>query len=444
MRLQSFIRPYCVLLLFAALSVAMAYPTRAQDQTDSDPQVQDQNPAETPAVDPKLVATHKQAAIIKVEDDKGQALPLLTFCLDKDGNILAGVGTKTGEIRVFDPDGKYVRSWAVTVKPEAVFAASDGSVYVAGDGKLLKYDGQGKLILEADAPHAAAIKADASKLRELVIAQAKQRAEMYAKQGEIYQQAIDRFQKEIDKLNAKGEDALTDADKQRIEAYEKAIANYKRSKENFAKYAQQNPAEDLTEEQIQQQVERMVASKMKMASVSAADGDVFVVAPAFVGYGFEVWRTDDEFQNGKRIVSELRGCCGQMDAQACSNGVFVAENARYRVSRYDRAGELTCNWGESDRKGLVGFGSCCNPMNVAFGPNGDVYTAEATLGRVKRFSPTGEFLGLVGSVEIVPGCKKVSIAVNADGSRVYMLDITRTHIVMMVRKAGATAIVAAE
>jgi sugar lactone lactonase YvrE len=423
-----------MLLLSAAMSVTVADPLRAQGE----------NAPETPAVDAKLVPTHEQAAIIKVVDKQGQALPLLTFCLDKDGNILAGVGAEAGEIRVYDPDGKFVDSWAVAVKPEAVYAAADGNIYVAGAGKLLKYDNQGALLLKADAPHAAAIMADASKLRAQVIAQAKSRAETYARQGEIYQQAIDRFQKQVDDLKATGEDALTEADKQRITSYETAIESYKQSKETFAKYAQQNPAEDLTEEQIQQQIERMVASKMKMASVSAADGDVFVVAPSFVGYGFEVWRTDDAFENGKRIVSELRGCCGQMDAQACSNGVFVAENARYRVGRYDRDGKETCTWGEGDREGVVGFGSCCNPMNVAFGPNGDVYTAEATLGRVKRFSPTGEFLGLVGSVEIVPGCKKVSIAVNADGSRVYMLDITRTHIVMMVRKTGDTAIAATE
>jgi len=70
-------------------------------------------------------------------------------------------------------------------------------------------------------------------------------------------------------------------------------------------------------------------------------------------------------------------------------------------------------------------------MNVAFGPDGAVYTAEDNTGRIKRYSPDGELLGLVGSVDLVPGCKNCSIAVNADGSRVYMLDITRGHIVRM-------------
>jgi hypothetical protein len=77
-------------------------------------------------------------------------------------------------------------------------------------------------------------------------------------------------------------------------------------------------------------------------------------------------------------------------------------------------------------------------MNVAFGPENTVYTAEASSGRIKRYSTTGELLELVGNVDIVPGCKKVSIAVNKDGSRVYMLDITRTHIVAMTRKSSET------
>jgi len=70
-------------------------------------------------------------------------------------------------------------------------------------------------------------------------------------------------------------------------------------------------------------------------------------------------------------------------------------------------------------------------MNVAFGPGGAVYTSEDDTGRIKRYSPDGELLGLVGAVDLVPGCKNVSIAVNSDGSRVYMMDITRDRVLRM-------------
>ena len=46
---------------------------------------------------------------------------------------------------------------------------------------------------------------------------------------------------------------------------------------------------------------------------------------------------------------------------------------------------------------------------------------------------------LVGQVELVPGCKKVAISVSPKGDQVYMLDITRGHIVVMTRSAPRSA-----
>jgi hypothetical protein len=38
-------------------------------------------------------------------------------------------------------------------------------------------------------------------------------------------------------------------------------------------------------------------------------------------------------------------------------------------------------------------------VNFDFAPNGTLYTAESGVGRVKKYSPQGEFLGLVGYVD---------------------------------------------
>ncbi len=374
-----------------------------------------------------MAPTHQQTALIQVVDGQG----LNTFCLDHDGNVLAGVGTGPGEIRVYSPAGKLKTLWETKVKTEAINTDPQGNVYVAGDGKVLKYDRNHKLILEADAPHAGAMKADAAGLREQVVQQFQQRTEVYTRQIEVYADQVKRFEKEIATLKAK--DELTDADEQRIDVYTRAIDSYQRNIEQFQQYVQQNPAKELTEEQIQQQIAAMVGSKLAVSSISATDDAVFVACRAQEGYGFDVWRTKPDLTEAECIVTGLRGCCGQMDVQASEAGVFVAENSRKRVCRFDSKGEKVCEWGESSAESLEGFGSCCNPMNVAFGPNGEVYTAEATSGRIKRYSPDGTLVGLVGTVEIVPGCKKVSIAVSQDGSRVYMLDITRGHIVVMTR-----------
>jgi hypothetical protein len=369
-----------------------------------------------------FTATHEQTATIKVAaEDK--PLPLQTFCLDAAGNILAGLGNGEGEIRVLDADGEFLRSWKTPVTPEALNVAPDGAVLVAGGGKLLKYDREGRLLLEKESPHAASIKENAAKIREDVINQFKQRSQVYAQQIELYEA-------EIKKLKANGE--LSDLDQRRVAAYERNI-------EALRRYVAQNADNQPSDEQIEQQVAAMSAYKLKFSSISASGNDVFVAVPAMVGYGYDIWRMSDTLDDAKNIVTGLRGCCGQMDVQCNADGVFVAENSRHRVCRYDRDGELITTWGQRATEGVVGFGSCCNPMNVAFGPGGDVYTAESTTGRIKRYSPSGELLGLVGNVDLVPGCKKVSIAVSRDVSRVYMLDMTRTHIVLMTRKANKEA-----
>ena len=91
---------------------------------------------------------------------------------------------------------------------------------------------------------------------------------------------------------------------------------------------------------------------MRMSSISATRADVYVACPATQGYGFDVWRTDPQFDNAKKVVTELRGCCGQMDVHANEDGVYVAENGRFRVARFNRDGELVGQWGQrEDRTG---------------------------------------------------------------------------------------------
>jgi hypothetical protein len=145
-----------------------------------------------------------------------------------------------------------------------------------------------------------------------------------------------------------------------------------------------------------------------------------------------VWRLTNQFADAKKIVTGLSGCCGQMDVQANSDGVFVAENSRKRVRRFDADGKSILDWGKSS-EGVDGFGSCCNPMNLAFGADGAVYTAEDTTGRIKKYSRDGKLLSVVGAADVVPGCKKVSIGVSNKGDRVYMLDITRNTVAVLSR-----------
>jgi hypothetical protein len=369
--------------------------------------------------------THKQVATISINGGDREETSLNCFCLSPKGTLLAACGAGPGEIREFTPTGEFVTSWSIAFKPEAINLGSDGNIYVAGQGKLLKLSDGGEVLLEADAPHVEAIAANPEKIREEIIEQHKQMREQFGTQIKTYEDMLKP-------LKDKPEEERTAEENQQIEMFEQVIKQY-------TEMTDQYNAEDLTEEELDKQVAANIEYKSRIASIDEYDGKVFIATGAIEGYGYNVWKMDHEFTGGEVIISDLSGCCGQMDVQCCENGIFVAENSRHRVGRYDTAGEMLTSWGKQAREGLQGFGSCCNPMNVAFGSDGSVYTAEDDTGRIKQFTPDGELVSLVGKVDVVPGCKKVAIAVAKDGGNVFMLDITNNAIMVMDRlKPGET------
>jgi sugar lactone lactonase YvrE len=122
--------------------------------------------------------------------------------------------------------------------------------------------------------------------------------------------------------------------------------------------------------------------------------------------------------------------------------LYVAENRRHRVVKYDRNGKLLEKWGRHDRKNIDGFGSCCNPMNLCFGPKGELYVAETGLGRIKRYSAEGKFLALVGYVDVprfsrasrlATACSNIAIAVSKDEARIYVLDFKKNIIRILAK-----------
>jgi hypothetical protein len=418
--------------------------------------------AKTATANPdKVVAvpTHRQANKIEVSVAGQPEVKLSCFCLTPEDEILAGCTGAKGEIRVLGTDGKYLSSWSLPVNPDAIFCRADGAVFVAGDGQLIRLSSDGKVELAMESPHSIALKAHPEKLREEVIAQAKAQVKQFKQQSEMYDKMIERADKEISSitdqlsaLDSSGEDTPNaDGEQpaskkrtsprrvasskqsltQRLAMYESQKEQYASAKEQYAKMIGATETGELSEQQIDERVKSSIEYKLKVASVSALNEDVFLATHAAAGYGFEILRMNDRFEDPVTIVKDLSGCCGQMDVKASKDGLFVAENSKHRVCHFDREGKQIGAWGEGARTGLDGFGSCCNPMNVAFGPSDAVYTSEDDTGRIKRYSADGKLLGLIGFVELKPGCKNVSIAVSKDGSRVYMLDITRNFIVQL-------------
>ena len=396
-------------------------------------------------------ATHAQERLIKVVNGNSRD-KLTTFAVDRQGRIIAGVTGEQSLLRVFTSEGDQLAEWPLPVPPEAVNVGPKGDVYVGGAGKLLLLDSAGAVTKVCEAPNLAGAKDAAVVIQKKV----KERAQLdvAAKQQERIRTStkrladlakkiaiIDRELKAIADEASTGPDFDAKEEEQREQErkglLKKRAALVRLGKNlkttiaattgNRGNASGQGPAAEPQPPSIDQ----LVAVQTRIASISASTKDVFFACSSSTGSGFDVWRTDLDFEQGRKVGESLRGCCGQMDVQANDNGVYVAENTKHRVSCYTRDGKSVLDFGSRERGSDASFEGCCNPMNVAFGPGRSVYTAEAGSGRVKRFSADGTFMELVGAVELVPGCKKVSIAVSPKGDRVYMLDITRGHIVVM-------------
>ena len=181
------------------------------------------------------------------------------------------------------------------------------------------------------------------------------------------------------------------------------------------------------------------------ASGVTADEKYFFIA---FGQGFSLRATEDivrlnrDLTEAKVMTRQQFGCCSHIDLDVKEGKLYVAENSRHRVNRFSLEGEKIDTWGSRDRTRIEGFAACCNPVNFDWGPGGDLYTAESGIGRVKRYSPDGQFLGLVGYVDTTKfdngsqlaamSCY-IPVEVSRDGNRVYVMDV-RANFIRVLEK----------
>lgn len=391
--------------------------------------------AETKAV--PFDSTHKQVRMIRPSHD-GKPIALNTFTLDKDGNILACVGgdqveyvpaedgsftTKTTTapklLQKYSPDGDLLCEFELDFKPTAINEAADGSIFVAGLGKVAHLSASGKVLAITDSPHIG----DMDELRKKVEKSAKE--QMKELTGSMQEQT-ERVERMLKNLQDKEESELTDREKKRIEVLEQ-------QKEMYCD--QQKQMEEMYSEMFS--VDAMLQRTMEITSLAVSAKDVFVCCGSAEGFGYEVWRMNHELSEPKKVVSDLGGCCGQCDIQANDDYLVLAENTKFQVGLLDRDGKRVTGFGSQDRTSKEGFGSCCNPMNVRCCSNGDILTAESSIGYIKRFNSEGEFLGTVGKARIGGGCKHVAIDHDEKLDRYYMQYEDRNAICVLLPRSEA-------
>jgi len=195
-----------------------------------------------------------------------------------------------------------------------------------------------------------------------------------------------------------------------------------------------------TDSQVDETTRRRARDRpTRISGIAATDRHVFVAFGSgwSLGSKSRLFRFDLDWENAKLLAEGLRGCCQRCDLAAHNGVLYLAENAAHRVVAYDRDGTILNKWGTQSRLALEGFGSCCNPMNLCFDGEGVLYTAESGLGRVKRYTSDGRFLGLVGYIgverfslagDLAASCSNIAIAVTPDGGRVYVMDFKNNQV----------------
>ncbi|MDB5387553.1 MAG: SMP-30/Gluconolaconase/LRE-like region [Planctomycetaceae bacterium] len=403
-------------------------------------------------------ATHKQQKVISVANTKaGEKLE--DFCVDADGRIfalLAPAGPNDGggvsllgalfgakpsakkgppfacAVHVFDADGKLSEKWPVEFSGQAISTAPDGTILVGGDGRVARFDVHGKKLLEAESPQMTYINKNPEEMR----ARAKEQLES---DRATYSEQVKQFEEqllELKKSKKAPKDSKKPAKDEAADESEFDIRTNEQSlKQMVSLYKQQ--LQVLEKKTVEETLQEVLMGAKRTHSLSASDKDVFVTCPAMAGYGYGVWRTDEKFGQAKEIVKSLSGCCGQMDVQ-CRNGeLYVCENSRHRVVRFNREGKIVSEFGKRDREGEgENFGGCCNPMNLCFSKDGNLYVSESN-GAVKHFTPDGKYLGMVGVAKVDAGCKNSCVAVTADDSRLYYIDINKSQIIVLARNDDA-------
>jgi len=418
---------------------------QAQDEAQADEQAQDEAEAELQrrleeamrayeerlkaeaearAKDPAWQPSHQQVGVIRISK-KDEPPGVQNYCLGPDGNLLVCYGQQqvrleldpeTGtwqikrtagptEIRVISPEGKLLKTWKLDFQPEAICVHGE-TIFVGGDGRLAKLDSEGNVLAVADSP---------------VL------AEPPAAEMTEGQQPAAEEQTQQDSQTAGPQQTGQEAE-QPAESRSVVDALLSALGLGSSPPPPREPPEEFFIRASQQQRLRTITG------LAASDRDLFVACPMREGYGYGVWRMDHDFTNPKLIVENLRGCCGQMDIQSHDGNLWIPENARHRVTCYDREGNVLSQFGRRDRKAADGFGGCCEPKNLRFGPDGTIYAAESGPPvAIKRFTAEGEFLGVVGLPEFKTGCVRVTVEVAPDG-RVYILSPNEGAIYVLAPK----------
>jgi hypothetical protein len=380
----------------------------------------------------EAVATHKQVRSI-VPRWNNKPAHLNTFCVGPNRLLYLCCSsdrfsseTQNGVILVYTGEGELVRDIPLDFAPQAINFGAEGKCFVAGSGKIARLSAEGTVEIVKDAPNIGNREEMVEELKKAAEEQKKSITQSYSQQLEQIESQIKRVKKEI----ASADPADEKGDKKR----QRRLKMLEQQQEQW-----QTMIKQFDESFAVQNDQMVLKQMMRSTGIAVSKQDVFVSLPKAAGYGYSIHRLDHDLENATVVVKNVGGCCGQLDIQSDGENLFIAENTSFKVGIYDRDGKRQDSWGQRGRDKADGFGSCCNPMNVRCCENGEILTAESSIGDIKRFSKDGEFLGLIGRASVGGGCKHVAIGWDTDRDWHYMMNEDKSSVAVLVPKDQAPA-----
>ncbi|MEO1614833.1 MAG: hypothetical protein AAFV88_03225 [Planctomycetota bacterium] len=371
--------------------------------------------------------THRQIGILRPKLD-GDAIQLHTLKTDGEGHLLLAVSKldvdaetagpyglaapKDGYVLKIDSEGNELARWKCSFSPSAIAVSPAGKIFVGGGGKVAMLTDNGLTSEPIDSPHIGDRKTFAK--RTIEAQQRMMRSFMTEESLQPLRDMVKQLEEVEEEERTRVQVAQLEALKSQLEQMESMIGD---SDE------EESDEEDDEEFELDPSMEASVQYAMAVTSMAASDDKVFVCASDPANGGYSIWSLTQDLdpESSDVIMSDLRGCCGQMDIQCCDGQLVLSENGSFRIGFYDQNGERTGQFGQMDRSSENGFGSCCNPMNSMPLPDGTVLTAESSIGHIKRFSADGTLIAYIGKAQIGGGCKHCAIGHDPENDLYYMM-----------------------
>ena len=128
-----------------------------------------------------------------------------------------------------------------------------------------------------------------------------------------------------------------------------------------------------------------------------------------------------------------------LDMDVDARGLIRAtDSGRHQVTSWLLDGTPAASFGKFGQQKLEDFVGCCNPVNLAIGPDGIVVTAEKVIPRVKVYDSSGTLLGVIGPEHFDLKCIHLHLAVDSRG-RIYVGDPVRLDIKIFSPEIGERA-----